>query len=153
MKIEQMNPLGKLIQSENRKSQQAGDLDFQKLLGQAGDRLKAECPGTAPAAPPGASGATPLLSEKTELGVRRAQAVVALEAVISLLESYQGKLADPGNSLRRIEPSVLALANGAEKLDLLKEKLPQNDPLREIIKTAGIVSGVEIARFNRGDYL
>jgi len=153
MKIEKMNHIGNMIPPEKRGAAGSGNLDFQKLMDRAGERLRTEVKGIEPAAPPRALDSSLLLSDKGELNVRRAQAVGAVDCVLTLLERYRSELADPGFSLRKIEPSVQTLMKEVEKLNFLKEKLPQNDPLQDIIKAAGIVSGVEIARFNRGDYL
>jgi hypothetical protein len=48
---------------------------------------------------------------------------------------------------------VQSLAEEARGLSQWVEKLPPSDPLKKIMTEVGILSSIEVGRFNRGDYV
>jgi hypothetical protein len=82
----------------------------------------------------------------------RTQCTKAAEETLDLLENYCKAMADPGLSLKEINPLLKSLQDKIDGLNRHSEKLPQVDPLRDILSEVGILSRVEIEKFHRGDY-
>ena len=76
-----------------------------------------------------------------------------VEQLIDLLESYSEALSDPKKNLRELSPLVRLLEREQNNLEELGKNLADDDLLQDILKQAVILSQVEVARFNRGDYL
>jgi tetratricopeptide (TPR) repeat protein len=89
-----------------------------------------------------------------------------LEAVMSLahiadlqgdyhgaVKQYQKAIGDPHQSLRQMDSLVRFLSNEVKRLNTLAEEIPPSDPLRKIMTELGVVSAVEIEKFNRGEYV
>ena len=76
-----------------------------------------------------------------------------VEQLIDLLESYSEALSDPKKNLRELSPLVRLLEREQNNLEELGKNLADDDMLQDILKQAVILSQVEVARFNRGDYL
>jgi len=133
--------------------------DFQKILQEAQSNLK-EANG---AAPGGAAGGPEILPEGVlavnwpevikDSSPARLQGIRAAEKALDLLEQYQRAMENPRTTLREIHPLVQSLAEEMKSLDQWVEKMPPSDPLRGILTEAGILSSVEIEKFNRGDYI
>ena len=133
--------------------------DFQKILQEAQSNLKE----TNAAAPGGAAGGPEILPEGVLVvnwlnGIEdssplRLQGTRVAERALDLLEQYQSAMENPRTTLREIHPLVQSLAEEMRSLDQWVEKMSPSDPLREILTEAGILSSIEIEKFNRGDYL
>ena len=142
---------------------ETSQLDFQKLLQEAKSSNKAASSSTAallskevaeiPPDPALAVKALNLSVEPVELPQVRSQGIKAAENTLSLLEKYQKAMGDPQMTLRKVDHWVQSLAQGLNDLISLSDKLPAADPLKEIISEIGIVSTVEIQKFNRGEYI
>jgi len=78
---------------------------------------------------------------------------LATEKTLDLLEQYQKAMADPKVSLKEINPLAQALSQEIKGLNQWAQKLSSSDPLQKIIAEVGIVSSVEVEKFNRGDYI
>ena len=92
----------------------------------------------------GAKGSSPL----------RTQGVEATEKTLNLLEEYQRAIENPRVTLREIHPLVQSLAEETRGLNQWAEKFaPASDPLQNIMAEVGVLSSVEVGRFNRGDYV
>ena len=76
-----------------------------------------------------------------------------VEQLIDLLESYSKALSDPKKNLRELSPLVRLLEREQNNLEELGKNLADDNMLQDILKQAVILSQVEVARFNRGDYL
>ena len=76
-----------------------------------------------------------------------------VEQLIDLLESYSEALSDPKKNLRELSPLVRLLEREQNNLEELGKNLADDNMLQDILKQAVILSQVEVARFNRGDYL
>jgi hypothetical protein len=82
-----------------------------------------------------------------------AQGTEATERTLDLLERYQEALSDPRVSLKEVYSLVQSLRQEVQELDRWSDQLPPSDPLRKIMGEIGILSNVEIEKFNRGDYV
>jgi hypothetical protein len=76
-----------------------------------------------------------------------------VEGFLNTLEDYRSKLADPGFSLRAIDPIVREMENGRDALTQVQGTLPDGDGLKEICNRALVTAAVEIVKFRRGDYI
>jgi hypothetical protein len=83
----------------------------------------------------------------------QSQGTKATERSLNLLERYQEALSDPRVSLKEVYSLVQSLRQEVQELDRWSDQLPPSDPLREIMGEIGILSNVEIEKFNRGDYV
>ena len=90
------------------------------------------------------------LGKATEL---RSQSIEKTEKALEILETYQKALSDPEMELKKIDPIVRALSEEVKNLNALSGKLPISDPLQKLLTEVGIVSTVEIEKFNRGEYI
>jgi hypothetical protein len=70
-----------------------------------------------------------------------------------MLEQYQKAIGNPEMSLRQVESLARSLSQGVSRLETVAEKVASSDPLRKIMTDVGIVSTVEIEKFNRGEYV
>jgi len=142
---------------------ETGQLDFQHLLQKAQINNKVESLpnvfplskeiGEIPPDPALALRALNILPEQSEVPQVRSQGIQAAENALSLLERYQEAIADPRMTLKKVDPLVQSLSQNVNDLISLSDKLPASDPLRKIISEIGIVSMVEVQKFNAGDYI
>jgi hypothetical protein len=163
MKIKELNPsILPGVHSEKRKTESTKDLNFQKLLGDAGQRLNAAAQGPSPFDSEGRTristnpiSSASLLDPRDQEDIERirSQSLKAVEYTLTILEQYQEGLSDPETSLRKIDPFIQALTKEMDGLNLLSERLPPADPLHKILNETGILSAVEIEKFRRGEYL
>jgi len=141
------------------KKEEAGELDFQKILREARSNL--ERPGTCVSGPAEGVSEIPedgILTPHLLEGLKtpppsRSAGVEATERTLNLLEEYRRALGNPRVTLREIDPLVRSLAEEARGLNRRLEDLSPSDPLKKIMTEVGILSSVEIGKFNRGDYV
>jgi hypothetical protein len=105
--------------------------------------------------PPASIGLSSLnfTSEVETVSAVRSQSIEAVESVLDRLEKYQQAMADPQVSLKKIDPLAKSVMQETKDLNLLSGKLPSADPLRKIMDEIGILSAVEMEKFQRGDYI
>ena len=133
--------------------------DFQKLLGEAAQKLgetgrSVSVSASPQISEPGAlSALSPLLPFPQGIEQVRSESMHATTVLLDALEQYQNALSDPQTPLKGIEGTLHSLARGVKELNLLSDRLPSSDPLQKIMTEVGIISAVEIERFNRGDYV
>jgi hypothetical protein len=142
---------------------ETSQLDFQKLLQEAQINNKvASPPATSPLSkdvdeipsdPALAVKASSIFAGHSEVPQLRSQGIKAAENALSLLERYQEAIADPQMTLKKLDPLVQSLSQNVNDLTSLSDKLPASDPLKEIISEIGIVSMVEVQKFNAGEYI
>jgi hypothetical protein len=142
---------------------ETSQLDFQKLLQEAKinnkvENLPAASPlskevGEIPSDPALAVRALNILAGQSEVPQVRSQGIKAAENALSLLERYQEAIADPQMTLKKVDPLVQSLSQNVNDLTSLSDQLPASDPLKEIIREIGIVSMVEVQKFNAGEYI
>lgn len=78
---------------------------------------------------------------------------VQVEGFLNILDDYRRKLADPGFSLRAIDPVVREIEKERAGLTQVEAALPDGDGLKEICNRALVTAAVEVVRFRRGDYI
>ncbi len=145
------------------KKEELEGLDFQRLLQEAQSNRKLDEAGIAPKASVAGTEVfdnsvlsipsmnfVPRLLETSTL---RSRGASATEKTLDLLEQYQKAMADPKVSLKEISPLVQSLSDETKSLTQWAEKLSSSDPLQKIIVEVGILSSVEVEKFNRGDYV
>ena len=76
-----------------------------------------------------------------------------VEDFVDMLDEYRLKLGDRQYSLRDIDPLVRKMETETEKLMPAFKDLPDGDGLKDIMDQTLITASLEIARFNRGDYI
>ena len=147
------------IAGKKGKKEETGGFDFQKILQEAQSNQKeanAVAPGGAAGGPeilPEGGLAVNWLDGIKDSSPLRLQGTRAAEKALDLLEQYQKAMENPRTTLREVHPLVQSLGEEMKNLGQWVEKMPSSDPLREILTEAGILSSVEIEKFNRGDYL
>lgn len=149
--------------TKQKGTSETSQLDFHKLLQEAKSTDKAASPSAASLLSKGAGEIPPdpalavkalnLLAAPLEAPQVRSQGIKAAENALSLLEKYQKAMDDPQMTLKKVDHWVQSLAQEVNDLISLSDKLPAADPLKEIISEIGIVSTVEIQKFNRGEYI
>jgi hypothetical protein len=141
------------------KKEELNGIDFQKILQGAQSNLKESTEAT-----PGGTAVRPEIIPEEVLTVNCLQGIKdssplhlegarAAERTLDLLENYQRAMENPRTTLREIHPLVQSLAEEMKGLDKWIEYMSPSDPLRGILTEAGILSSIEIEKFNRGDYL
>ncbi|MEJ5329288.1 MAG: hypothetical protein WHT07_03965 [Desulfobaccales bacterium] len=118
--------------------------DFAPYLGAAVQSRApaAETPGPVPISGPAA--VTPLDPDSP---------LPALEAGLRRLEAFARGLADPGTTLRDLEPLAQELWQDSHRLTLLARSVPPTSPLRAVTEETAALAYVESLKFQRGDYL
>jgi hypothetical protein len=145
------------------RKKELSQLDFQKLLNDATSNVKAADQSSSLSPSPGmreipvdpafSLPSLNFLPEQEEITQTHSQGIRAAEKTLNLLEEYQKAVGDPRITLKKVDPLVLSLSQEVNDLHLLSEKLSPSDPLQKIMMEIGIVSTVEIEKFNRGEYI
>lgn len=132
-----------------------GDQEFKRILEQltGGAKKAGDVPAGPEAAAPPPFAEYPISFLNEPAGSVRTQSVEAAEGVLGLLEEYQRSLADPGVSLKELDGLVQSLSREVNTLTQLSDKLSPADPLKKIASEVGMVSAVEIEKFNQGRYV
>ncbi len=82
----------------------------------------------------------------------RMRGVKLTESTIDSMESFAVALADQTLSEDALQAFVTRLEEDAQVLVDIKEQLPKNDPLAELIERVSAACYLETAKFRRGDY-
>lgn len=77
----------------------------------------------------------------------------ALEAGLRRLEAFARRLADPGITLRDLEPLAQELLQDSHRLNTWARSVPPASPLRALTEETAALAYVESLKFQRGDYL
>jgi len=83
----------------------------------------------------------------------RVPIVAKVEGLLDVLEDYQAGLDNPNISLKDLNPLIARIEKETETLLPTLDSLSGDDKVGGILNRALIHSIVEIAKFNRGDYL
>lgn len=76
-----------------------------------------------------------------------------VEAGLQRLEAFARGLADPGVTLRDLEPLAKELLQDSHRLTALARSVPAASPLRALTEETAALAYVESLKFQRGDYL
>ena len=147
------------VATKKGRNEELNGFDFQKMLQEAQSNIQ-EAGRSAPAVAAGGAeiqGASVFPANLLE-GIKdspplRSQGVQAAEKTLTLLEEYQRAIDNPRVTLREIHPLVQSLAEETRGLNQWVVELPPSDPLKKIMTEVGILSSIEVGRFNRGDYV
>lgn len=74
------------------------------------------------------------------------------EDTVSTLEKFSSALANPAFSAQDLEPFAAALENDTAALVILKNQLPEGNPLSALLERVATTSYVEATKLRRGDY-
>ena len=74
------------------------------------------------------------------------------ESTINTLDSFSAALANRALKIEELEPYVSALEEEVTALLAVKEEMPQDDPLAQLLDRVATVSYLETAKYRRGDY-
>ncbi len=73
--------------------------------------------------------------------------------LIDTLDEYQLKLGDPQYSLRDINPLIQKMETDNKNLESTLNALPDGHGLKDALNQTLVTSTMEVAKFNRGDYI
>lgn len=144
--------------------QESGEMDFKKILNDASAKLVSPH-GREISPTPSEEGkkifSAPALSMSPLNGLLnsgdaasiRSQGLQTTENTLKTLEEYQDALGNPEIPLKKVDQLVQSLSQEVDLLKTLSEQISLSDPLHQMMTETGIVSAVEIERFNRGVYL
>ena len=76
-----------------------------------------------------------------------------VENLIGLLDQYRCKLADPGVTLKNIDPIIMKIDQETENLTPILDSLPEDEDLKNIINQTLVTASLEVSKFYRGDYI
>ena len=80
-------------------------------------------------------------------------AIDRTENLIGLLDQYRHKLADPGTTLKNIDPIVRKIDQETENLAPVLDSLPEDEDLKNIVNQTLVTASLEVSKFYRGDYI
>jgi len=76
-----------------------------------------------------------------------------VENLIGLLDQYRSKLADPGTTLKNIDPIIMKIDQETEDLTPILDSLPEDEDLKNLINRTLVTASLEVGKFYRGDYI
>ncbi len=124
-----------------------GGIDFQQLLDQQLQQ------GAVPAAPVGAPGlidsVAPVAAVSPSL---RIEGLSLTESALDTLDAFGAALANGNVSGADLAPYADAMEEGVAGLMSVRNQLPADDQLGQLVERVATVSYLEAAKFRRGDY-
>jgi len=162
MKIDNLDTLTNLMITEKKGTlHKAGGAEFQKILNEVqanrtpeNQKLSESVSGAAGVSdgPLDVYSLPPLAG--FENGIRGPnQNLQTADQMLNILEQYQKGLGDPEVSLKDLFPMIQSLFSELQRMNESAENLPENDPLKKILGEIGILTAVEVEKFNRGEYV
>ena len=154
-----INGTSSITELNQKRKSEPSQLDFQRVLKDAKSNINAAGQSSASASrgveeiPADPAFALQALSGPEQIDQIRSLGVERAENTLSILEQYQKAMDDPKLTLKNVDRLVQSLSQEVSGLNRLSEKLPNSDPLQKIMNEIGIVSAVEIEKFNRGEYI
>ena len=76
-----------------------------------------------------------------------------IENLIGLLDQYRHKLADPGITLKNIDPIIRKIDQETENLAPIIDSMPEDKDLKYLINQTLVTASLEVSKFYRGDYI
>ncbi len=154
-----INGTSSVTELNQKGKSEPNQLDFQKVL--QGAKSNISVPGLSAVSaskgvdeiPADLACAIQALSGPEQINQIRSQGVARAENTLTILEQYQKAMGDPQMTLKNVNHLIQSLSQEVNSLNRLSEKLPSSDPLQKIMNEIGIVSAVEIEKFNRGEYI
>jgi len=143
MKIDGLN--SKIVKKKSRSSAKkvSGDIPFSALLA---DQIQAPIETSA------SEDIKPVPANSNLSAAARTTGITLTEQTIDFLTSYGDALANLNLDPEAILPLVEAMETGTTSLLDLKEQLPADDPLAELLDRVAAVAYLEAEKYRRGDY-
>ena len=76
-----------------------------------------------------------------------------IENLIGLLDQYRHKLADPGITLKNIDPIIRKIDQETQNLVPIIDSMPEDKDLKYLINQTLVTASLEVSKFYRGDYI
>jgi hypothetical protein len=151
MKINNPDPIVKNLGPEPKTAPRSpAGKEFGTILKESVENVKKEDPGPRQTAFINSLGGVQM---KTPSQSDRQFALEHVENLIGLLDQYQRKLADPGVTLKSIDPIIMKIDQETENLTPVLDSLPGDEALKDIINQALVTASLEVSKFYRGDYV
>lgn len=77
----------------------------------------------------------------------------AADGLLEALEAYRGMLSDPKANLNMVEPYVGRMKDLLDNYQPLLARLPDGNPVRQVLQEAMVHVSMEVERFNMGYYV
>lgn len=128
----------------------AADKEFGTILKESVEKVKKEDMG-----PRQTAFINPLngIQMRTSSQYDKQFALDRIENLIGLLDQYRSKLADPGITLKNIDPIIMKIDQETENLTPILDSLPEDEDLKNIINQTLVTASLEVSKFYRGDYI
>jgi hypothetical protein len=151
MKIHNNDQILKNLYPETKKNlQPTAAKEFGTILKESVDNLRNEV-----TAPRPTTFINPLngVQMRKSAGFDRQFALDRIENLIGLLDQYRDKLADPGVTLKNIDPIVREIDRETETLVPILDSVPEGEGLKKIMNQTLVTASLEVNKFYRGDYI
>jgi len=90
---------------------------------------------------------------RTSLKGDKQFALDRIENLIGLLDEYRRQLADPGITLKNMDPIIMKIGRETENLTPILDSLTEDEDLKNIINQTLVTASLEVSKFYRGDYI
>ena len=151
MKIYDNDQITKNLYPEARtKPQLPADKEFGTILKESVENSKQDVTGTRRT-----TFINPLsgVQMSTSSNFDKQYAIDRTENLIGLLDQYRHKLADPGITLKNIDPIIREIDRETDNLAPVLDTLPEGEELKNIINQTLVTASLEVIKFYRGDYI
>lgn len=162
MKIDKLDTLTNLMMPEKKETpHKAGGTEFRKILDEVranqaaeNQKLSEYACGTAGSSdgPLGVYSLPPFTDFENPVR-EHSRMLQTADRMLNVLEQYQKKLGDPEVSLKTLYPIIQSLSSELQGMNEGTENLPENDPLKKILGEIGVLTAVQVEKFNRGEYV
>lgn len=151
MKIHNNDPILKNLYPETKTAPQPpADKEFGAILKESVENVKKE--DTAPCQTTFINPLTGVQMSPSSK-VDKQFTVDRIENLIGLLDQYRHKLADPGITLKNIDPIIRKIDRETQNLAPVIDSLPEDEDLKNIINQTLVTASLEVGKFYRGDYI
>ncbi len=145
--VDKIGPRSHLSPETDQTARQRSSRKFDRLLDRVRDSSsQAESPSAA------AGVGAPLSAAGVTISPTPPQ-LVQTERTLGLLERFSSALADPAVTLKQMAPLTEALDKEADRLLALLDDLAEDDRARGIIHETALLAKVQVAKFDRGEFI
>ena len=151
MKIYGNDDIKKSFYTETKhQTLQSPDKKFEVVLKETVDNSKNKISGTQPS-----RFINPLsqVQQKPSFAPKRQDTIKRIENLLEILEKYRQQLADPGVTLKEIDPIIKNMISENDNLAPVLDSLPDGDGLKDIANKTLLTASLEVTKFYRGDYI
>ena len=151
MKIQNNDQIVKNLYPETKtNSQPAANQDFSSILKERVEKTNSEVKGTRQTTFINPLNGVQMSASST---FDKQFVLERIENLIGLLDQYRQKLADPGVTLKNIDPIIKEINLETDKLSPAIDSLPQDGELKELMNQTLVTASLEVTKFYRGDYI